>query len=264
VEVLAVDIRYSGWDAALELTESTEPLNTEAPAVRLGFNLVRGLSEEAVRRIEAARNARPFTDLHDAARRANLNRADLEHLAQAGALQALSGHRRHALWQALAAAPDSDILQDAPIAEDVPDFAAPPEGREIAADYHALGLTLGRHPLALLRPLLAAKRFLPSDVLSTFRNGQFARGCGIVTVRQRPGTAKGVMFVTLEDETGNINVIVWPALIDKYRKELLGTTLLGVYGIWQSESGVTHLVAKHVVDLSHLMGRLQIGSRDFA
>jgi error-prone DNA polymerase len=124
-------------------------------------------------------------------------------------------------------------------------------------------LTLRRHPLALLRKILLARRFLPAEVLNTFSNGQFARGCGIVTLRQRPGTAKGTMFLTLEDETGNVNVVVWPDLVEKQRKELLHAPLLGVYGIWQCEQNVRNLVAKRLVDLSPLLGKLATHSRDF-
>jgi error-prone DNA polymerase len=108
------------------------------------------------------------------------------------------------------------------------------------------------------------KRFLSAELLNTFGNGQIARGCGIVTGRQRPETAKGVIFVTLEDETGPVNVIVWPSLAEKQRKELLGASLLGVYGIWQREANVRHLVAKRLVDMSYLLGELSTSSRDFA
>ena len=100
-------------------------------------------------------------------------------------------------------------------------------------------------------------------MLNTFQNGQLARACGIVTVRQRPGTAKGVVFVTIEDETGSVNVILWPSLVEQQRKEMLNATLLGVYGIWQEEKSVRHLVAKRLVDMSHLLGRLAPTSRDF-
>ncbi len=106
-------------------------------------------------------------------------------------------------------------------------------------------------------------RFLPADVLNTFENNQLARGCGIVTVRQRPETAKSVIFVTLEDETGNVNVIAWPALVERQRRELLGAKLLGVHGLWQSQNNVRHLVAKKLVDLSHLLGELETHSRNF-
>ncbi|MGV3742737.1 MAG: error-prone DNA polymerase [Burkholderiaceae bacterium] len=258
IEVRPVDLHHSHWESTLETSDGPQP------AVRLGFNLVRSLSQDAAWRIEEARAAQAFTSLKDAALRAQLSRQDLQSLAHANALLQMSGHRRQALWQAMAEAPDKDILKHAAIAEEAVEFEAPSEGENILRDYHALGLSLERHPLSLLRPLLLKKRFLPSDVLNTFANGQFARGCGIVTVRQRPPTAKGVMFVTLEDEVGQVNVIVWPALIEKQRKELLGATLLGVYGIWQCESNVRHLVAKRLVDLSHLMGRLNVGSRDFA
>ena len=124
-------------------------------------------------------------------------------------------------------------------------------------------MTLGRHPVALLRSHLLAKRFFPADVLHDFQNGQLARACGIVTVRQRPGTAKGVLFLTIEDETGNVNVIVWASLVEQQRREVLNASLLGVYGIWQREGAVRHLVAKRLVDMSHLLGKLDTRSRDF-
>jgi error-prone DNA polymerase len=258
VKVHPVDVMESGWDASLEHNGRTRP------AVRLGLNLVRGLSREAGWRIEEARAIRPFTDLRDLALRARLERTELQALAAANALSALSGHRRQALWEAVAGAPDKGLLRQAGVAEPLPALAPPSEGQDILGDYRSLGLTLGRHPVALLRTRLEEKRFMPADVLHTYANGQFARGCGIVTVRQRPETANGTMFVTLEDETGLVNVIVWPTLVEQQRRELLGASLLGVYGIWQSEHGVQHLVAKRLVDLSAWLGKLNTHSRDFA
>ncbi|WP_250514186.1 dsDNA nuclease domain-containing protein [Caballeronia sp. INDeC2] len=123
--------------------------------------------------------------------------------------------------------------------------------------------TLGRHPLSLLRPTLLEQRLVPASTLMTYPNGRLARGCGLVTVRQRPGTAKGVMFVTLEDETGNVNVIVWPSLLEKFRREALGAALLAVYGTWQCEGEVRHLIAQRLVDMSHLLGGLTTVSRNF-
>jgi error-prone DNA polymerase len=260
VEVRPVDVCHSHWETTLEA--GTGGMDSQ-PAVRLGMQMVRGLSREAALRIMAAHSGAGFSELQDLARRAQLARRDLQALAEADALKALSGHRRQALWQSLAAESDKDLLRAAPLAEDPLLLQAPTEGEQIVSDYRALGLTLGRHPLALLRPLLAKKRFLPAEVLNTFENGQFARACGIVTVRQRPQTASGTMFFTLEDESGPVNVIVWPALIERYRKELLGAPLLGVYGIWQCESTVRHLVAKMLLDLSPLLGRLTTKSRDF-
>ncbi len=142
-------------------------------------------------------------------------------------------------------------------------LSAPSEAADISGDYRATGLSLQRHPLALLRPQLLKQRFLPAAMLETFQDRQFARGCGIVTGRQRPGTAKGVVFMSIEDETGYINVIVWPDQLEKQRHEVLHASLLGVYGIWQCQSGVRHLIAKRLVDLSHLLGKLEISSRDF-
>jgi error-prone DNA polymerase len=126
-----------------------------------------------------------------------------------------------------------------------------------------LRMTLNRHPLALLRGYLGTRGFMAADRLNQFPDGRLARAAGIVTVRQRPGTAHGTIFVTLEDETGPVNVIVWPSLVDTQRKELLGSSLLGVYGIWQSQQGVRSLVAKRLVDLSGLLGKLNTESRNF-
>jgi error-prone DNA polymerase len=257
VEVRPVDISISCWEATLE------PAAGSRPAVRLGFNMVRGMNAEASKRIEAERRIHPFRSLADLGMRARLTRHELESLANANALESLAGNRRQALWEAVVSAPDKDVLENAPVEEESVRFPAPSEADSIAADYRTLGLTLGRHPVALLRPALTERRFLPAEVLNTFANGQFARSCGIVTVRQRPQTAKGTIFVTLEDETGPVNVIVWPALIERFRKELLGSRLLGVYGIWQTESGVHHLVAKRLVDMSILLGTLSTYSRDF-
>jgi error-prone DNA polymerase len=257
VEVRTIDACVSAWDATLEYSGSDQP------AVRLGLSLVRGLPAEAACRIEESRAIRPFSDLRDMAIRAQLTHSDLQALAAANALASVAGHRRNALWQAVVSAPDTDLLKATAITEQEVELASPSEAEGIIADYRSFGFTLGRHPVALLRSMLEKKRFLPAEVLNTFTNGRFARGCGLVTVRQRPETAKGTMFVTLEDETGVVNVIVWPDLIERQRKELLGASLLGVYGIWQCEHEVRHLVAKRLVDLSMWLGRLSSKSRDF-
>ncbi|CAB3723943.1 Error-prone DNA polymerase [Paraburkholderia phenoliruptrix] len=256
VKVLPVDVTLSNWDSAVE------GRSTRAP-VRLGMSLVRGLKEEAAARIELARAVRPFVDVSDLARRAQLDRKDLQALAAADALRSLAGDRRAALWQAVAAVPDRDLLRGATDDDVTPVLSPMTEGQQIVSDYRTLGLTLGRHPLELLRPRLLAQRLLPASTLAGFRNGQLARACGIVTVRQRPGTAKGVMFVTLEDETGQVNVIIWPSLLEKQRREALGASLLAVYGVWQREGEVRHLVAHRLVDASHLLGSLVTSTRNF-
>jgi error-prone DNA polymerase len=258
VVVAPVDVTVSGWDSVLE-----RPENSETVAVRLGLSLLRGMRDGAAERIETSRAVRPFDNVNDLARRAQLDRHDLQVLAAANALSSLAGNRREALWQSVAAAPDKDMLAAAEVENETPMLGVPSEAEDIVGDYKSVGLTLGRHPLELLRPQLLEARLMPAATLRTYRNGKLARGCGLVTVRQRPGTAKGVMFVTLEDETGNVNVIVWPSLLEKQRREALNASLLAVYGTWQCEGEVRHLVAQRLVDTSHLLGGLATVSRNF-
>ncbi|WP_250436192.1 error-prone DNA polymerase [Caballeronia sp. ATUFL_F2_KS9A] len=257
VKVVPVDVTISGWDSVLEKQADG------SVAVRLGLSLLKGMKDGAAERIEAARAVRHFSSVSDLARRAQLDRRDLQVLASANALSSLAGNRREALWQSVAAVPDRDILAEARIDDETPVLGAPSEAENIVADYNSTGLTLGRHPLSLLRPTLLEQRLMPASTLMTYGNGRLARGCGLVTVRQRPGTAKGVMFVTIEDETGNVNVIIWPSLLERQRREALGAALLGVYGTWQCEGDVRHLVAQRLVDMSHLLGGLNTVSRNF-
>jgi error-prone DNA polymerase len=257
VQVVPVDVTISGWDSVLERQTNSEM------AVRLGLSLLKGMKDGAAERIEAARAVKQFSSVSDLARRAQLDRRDLQVLAAANALSSLAGNRREALWQSVAAVPYRDILTEARIDDETPVLGAPSEAENIVADYNSTGLTLGRHPLSLLRPALLEQRLMPASTLMTYRTGRLARGCGLVTVRQRPGTAKGVMFVTIEDETGNVNVIIWPSLLEKQRREALGAALLGVYGTWQCEGEVRHLVAQRLVDMSHLLGGLNTVSRNF-
>ncbi|NYT61140.1 error-prone DNA polymerase [Alcaligenaceae bacterium] len=258
VEVLPLDVTISLWDATLETTHAPDP------AVRLGLNQIKGLPREAGERIVAARQQQPFTDVLDLASRAALSRHHMDALANANGLYTLSGHRRQARWQAASHSFKGLLYNTAtpdPIAPDLPMQA---EGQSIAADYQSTGLTLGRHPLALLRPVLLAQRFTQASVLAhEYPNRRLARACGIVTTRQRPQTAKGIVFVTLEDETGNINVIVRPELAARQHAELVHSQLLGVYGVWQRHEGISHLIASRLVDLSSLLGDLQTRSRDF-
>ncbi|MCY1252528.1 Error-prone DNA polymerase [compost metagenome] len=257
VTVLPVDVTVSGWDASLESHEGS------VLAVRLGLSQLRGMRREAAERIETARALRPFASVKVLARRASLDRHDVNVLAAGNALIGLTGSRRQAMWQAAAAVPDKDLLRPADLDEPMPELSQPTEGEEIVSDYRSLGLTLNRHPLALLRHKLAALRFVPADVLATYATRQIARGCGIVTVRQRPSTANGVVFLSLEDETGTVSVIVWPSVMEKYRREVLTASLLGVYGQWQCEGEVRHLIAQRFVDLSPMLGSLDTASRNF-
>ncbi|TAL76558.1 MAG: error-prone DNA polymerase [Burkholderiaceae bacterium] len=234
------------------------------PAVRLGFHLITGLSQEAAMRVEAARRNLPFSTTHDLALRASLSRHDMDTLATADALLPLSGHRRLARWQA-ADEPLKGLLCKAAIPETAPPCLQPPSEREhIMADYQALGLSLRRHPLALLRKALEARRFMCAATLyNDYPHKRLARACGIVTVRQRPQTAKGIVFVSLEDETGLVNVIIRPDLAARQHVELLQSRLMGVYGVWQRQSGVCHLLASRLVDLTSMLDELPDQSRNF-
>ncbi|KVQ70659.1 DNA polymerase [Burkholderia multivorans] len=263
VTVFPVDVTKSNWETSLEALPGAAPPEGD-PAVRLGLSLVRGFGEAAARRIEAARAAGPFENVDALARRARLERRDLEALAAANALATLAGHRRDALWQAVAAAPDRDLLAAASIDEaERPALGAPSEADEILADYDTTGLTLNRHPVALLRPALRARRLSSAAELRDRPDGRLARACGIVISRQMPGTSNGVMFMTLEDETGCVNVIVRPELLARQRRETLDSQLLAASGVWQVVSDVRHLVAQHFEDLTPLLGGLRTSTREF-
>ncbi len=235
--------------------------------VRLGLRMVSGLAEAAAHRIVAARSHGTFSSAEDLALRVELDQGDLKALASADALQSLSGHRRQQVWQATALKPAPGLLRSAPVAEEVLLLPAASESEEVLFDYAALGLTLRSHPLALLRPRLAKPKFLTASQLNGLSDGRRVAACGLVVMRQQPQTAKGVTFVTLEDETGSVNVIVWQALKEKQRSELLRSRLLAVYGVWQRdvESGgaVCHLIARRLQDLTPMLGGLSTQSREF-
>ena len=257
VEVRAVDAMASDWDCTLEAGEAG------APVARLGLRLVAGLSAAGGERLVAARRARPFENVDDLARRARLDRGDLAALARAGALAGLAGHRHRAAWSVAGVEAPLPLLKEASIREGVPLLRAPTEGRDIVADYRSTGLTLGRHPLALLRERLADDGLVSAAELNAAPHGAWTACAGIVINRQRPGSAKGVIFATLEDETGQVNVIVWKAVAEAWRRPLLGSRLLEVTGRVQREGAVVHLVAERMADRSALLGALDVRSRDF-
>jgi error-prone DNA polymerase len=268
VQIRPVDVTISDWECTLEeaIEDSSQSVGSTSsirPAVRLGLNRVKGMGREAARRITHAREIAPFENTGELASRVLLNTAEIRALASADALLTLSGHRRQTLWAVASHIKQQDMMNDAPVREALPVITAGPEGEEILADYGSTGLTLRRHPLALLRPKLTQMNLRSAMELDNCSPGRPVRTTGIVTCRQRPGTASGVMFVTLEDETGIINVVLWNQLIQKYRRKALNSRLLTVYGVWQSESGVKHVIAKRLVDHSHLLGSLAVASRDF-
>jgi DNA-directed DNA polymerase III PolC len=261
----------SGRDLASPQPGYSGRLGATQPAVRLGLMQVSGLGEEAGQRIVQARAQGPFTDVRDLAHRAQLDRGDMARLAGADALTQLAGHRRTALWGVLGldrGAPRQAPLTAAlPVAERQVDLLPPTEGQDIVADYDATGLTLRRHPLAPLREQLDRMQLWTARRIADARHRQRVRTTGIVTCRQRPGTASGVTFVTLEDETGWINVVVWRATAERFRRELLGSTLLTVYGhierVEAADCAVIHLIASRLVDHSALLGGLVVDSHDF-
>ncbi len=257
VEVRSVDVCASDWDCTLE--EGSEG----RAALRIGLRLLSGLTENAAQRIVAARASRPFSEIGDLAHRAALNRKDLRTLAAAGALASLAGHRREAHWHVAGLDARPGMLRATTVHEPAATLVRPTEGEDIAADYASLGLTLGRHPLALLRPRLARLRFMTAEQIRSIAHGRTVRAAGLVTCRQRPDTASGVVFVTLEDETGCVNVVVWRDLVERQRKDLLGARLLGVQGVIEREGEVVHLVARRLIDQSALLGCLTTRSRDF-
>jgi error-prone DNA polymerase len=264
VEVRPVDVTVSDDCCTLE------DAGQRHPAVRLGLRRIASLSEAGMHRLLAARARAAFSGTEDVALRAELDAKDMAALAAADALLSLAGHRRQQVWEATAQRlQPTALLKGVPIHEDLLSLPAAPEGEEIVGDYAALGLTLRRHPLALLRPKLSRLRLLSALQLHPMANGTLVRACGIVTMRQRPSTAKGTMFVSLEDETGIVNVIVWGDLVESQREPLLKSKLLAVQGVWQRdmESGgeVRHLVARRFKDLTPWLGRLAEGrrSRDF-
>jgi error-prone DNA polymerase len=267
VVVFPPDVSHSDWDCTLEWGSDS---NSSRPGVRLGLRMVGSLSQAGGQRVVEARAQGPFHSTEDMALRARLDVKDLNALASGDALLSLSGHRRQQVWDAAAQRGMPELLQNAPLNEQALDIPAAPEGEEIVFDYASLGLTLRRHPLALLRPRLARMKLLTAAQLHDLPSGKRVRACGIVTVRQQPQTANGTIFVTLEDETGPVNVIVWKSLREEQRDDLLKSRLLAVDGIWQRdvESGgqVRNLVATRLKDLTPLLGRLgrqASSSRDF-
>ena len=184
-------------------------------------------------------------------------------LAAAGALASIAGHRRQAAWIVTGVEARPPVLEGTPILENLPILAAPTEGEDLVIDYASLGLTLGRHPIALLRPQLEKLRMSTASQLKQISHGKIARAAGLVIGRQRPDTASGVIFVTLEDETGMVNVVVWRDVADRQRRTLLGSQLLAVHGVVERQGEVIHLIAGKLVDHSALLGRLTVHSRDF-
>ncbi|AAM36071.1 DNA polymerase III subunit alpha [Xanthomonas citri pv. citri] len=264
VEVLPVDVLHSDWDNTLvggrPWRSAADP--GEQPAIRLGMRQVAGLSQVVAQRIVAARTQRAFADIGDLCLRAALDEKARLALAEAGALQGMVGNRNAARWAMAGVEARCPLLPGSPEERPV-EFEAPRAGEEILADYRSVGLSLRQHPMALLRPQMRQRRILGLRELQGRRHGSGVHVAGLVTQRQRPATAKGTIFVTLEDEQGMINVIVWSHLALRRRRALLESRLLAVRGRWERVDGVEHLIAGDLYDLSNLLGDMQLPSRDF-
>jgi error-prone DNA polymerase len=257
VEVRPVDITCSAWDSTLERKTDGDAV------VRLGLQLVKGLSSEAGKRILEGRAAAEFANVTDLAERAKLGAKDLGALASAGALKELASNRHRARWDVAGVEQPLQLFDRLRFVEALPLLRRPTEGEDIAADYRHLGVSLGRHPLALLRGRLGAQRISTARAIAALAHGTRVRAVGLVITRQRPSSASGVTFVTLEDETGYLNLVVWDKLAQQARQALFGAALLGVSGTVQKEGEVLHVVAERLVDHTDLLGRLVTRSRDF-
>ncbi len=291
VEVLPVDVCFSGWDCDLERPAAsgqllgvrlqasglgprsnhesritglqTSSLKPQALSLRLGLRLVKGLSRAGAERLVAARAQGPFAGVEDLARRTGLKRSELERLAAAGALAGIAGDRHRARWAVRGVEAMPGLLAGAVIQEPPPVLPPPGEAQDLVADYQTLGLSLGRHPLALLRGHLRRRGMLTAAQIRERDQNERVRAAGLVVNRQRPATASGVTFVTLEDETGYVNLVVWHNVAQRSRQALLGARLLGVRGVIEREGEVVHVMAGSLQDLSNLIGDLQARSRDF-
>ena len=259
VAVLPVDVQYSQFDSHV-CSESGRP-----PQVRLGLHMVKGLSEHAAQAIVNYRqnHAGQTLDLACLRQELALSAHDQQALAQAHALRSAYPQRRHSVWDARRPS-QPGLLSHAEIPDTLPTLRRASVGLEVLSDYQATGLSLNRHPLALLRAQLEPMRFSTAEQLNQHcPDRRLARACGLVTTRQRPGTAKGTVFVTLEDETGSVNVIVREELAQEQSNALLQSRLMGVYGVWQRDGAVCHLIAHRLVTMNHLIGDLVARSRDF-
>ena len=285
VEVRPVDVATSEWQCTLEapsLNDMSKPGNLSQPAIRLGFQRIKGFREPVALRIIQARSVHPIQSLADVTKRARLDKGDMERLTEGGALRGLSGHRYQTHWEAkgmlehysnhsnrtksdhsLDSKP-GNLEMEYLVAENEQVYLPPPtEADDLRADYTSLGLTLGRHPMAMLRENEPFAKLKTARDLETLNHGRFVQVAGIVTGRQRPSSASGVIFMTLEDETDNINVVIWTRVLETFRSAVVQGRLVKIKGVLERQDSVIHVVAGHVEDLSHYLEKFSLKSRDF-
>lgn len=251
VAVLPAEINASDWDCTLADGK-----------LRLGLRMVKGLSEQAALRLIMVRESGAFESVQQLAAKAGLKRNDLKALAAADALRSLEQNRHRANWSVAAVEAPLPLLARADAKESSPDLPAPGVAEEVLADYAHVGLSLRQHPLSLLRKTLGELRFVPAEEVNRRKAGLMVRAAGLVLMRQRPGKGNAV-FITLEDETGVLNLIIWRHLAEQQRKIVLSAKLLGVWAEIQRADGVQHLIVRRLYDYSHLLAELKIRSRDF-
>ena len=266
VKVLPVDVNFSDWECTLESTHT--PAGERLP-IRLGLLMIRGLPEVAAMKVLEARKQGPFRDLADFTRRTRLGQATVTQLADADALQSLTGDRRAAYWQSLAQEKSSKELSlfetsGADVDDPIPKTLRPmDEIEEVYADYASTGLSLRAHPLSFVRAQLDRLRVATASRLKETPDGKFVRVAGVVLLRQRPSTAKGITFVTLEDETGSMNLVLKPEIWQKFYKVARTSNAWLAHGVLENREGVIHVVVGRIEDLSEHVGQLILRSRDF-
>lgn len=259
LSIKPVDVRYSQWEHSLEPAASV----TAQPAIRLGLRLIKGLQYSTVQRLLQAREQTGFSSIEKCYQHTGLNQTELSAIANANALYGLSGHRYQSHWEIQAITEKKPLETEQENLHDHIFLSPPSETDNLIADYASTGLTLNRHPMAILRcqsPYNRCKTAI--QVQQSAVNHRFVRIAGVVTGRQRPGTASGVIFMTLEDETGNFNVIIWKDIQNRYRQALLKARILYIKGVIESNEGVTHIVAGHIEDHTHVLP-FDSQSRDF-
>ncbi len=282
IEVRPVDILCSQWESTLQKPARTRQVKAQQPALRLGFGRIKGFNENAANRIVNARAEQRFRDLEDVARRAKLNRGEMSKLTEAGAFRSTTGNRYRTHWEVEGILPPSPLLEqcaepsspgysssrepsDAPrdLSTERVVLPTPSERDDLRADYTSLGLTLGRHPMAMLRDMEPFASCTTAEQLQQLKHGRFVQVAGIVTGRQRPSSAAGVLFLTLEDETNNVNVVIWERIQERFRAAVIQGRLLKIKGIMEREESLIHVIAGQVEDCSRYLAQFSLKSRDF-
>jgi error-prone DNA polymerase len=266
VEVRSVDVRFSNWDCSLEGDCGAGFIRPSSPALRLGLRLVKGLGQPAAERIQMERAKQAFGSLDEMVERCALDRSDVSALAAADALQCFAANRYQAHWQAAGVENPLPVFNRPQFNEAAPLLGRPGEMEDVIADYASTGLSLKSHPLALLRERLDELGVRRAEELQgeALESGGEVQVAGLVICRQRPDTASGVLFVTLEDETGVANLIVWPKVVESRREALLNAGLILVTGTLQHQDGVTHVIVQHAVDCTAWLEGIEVRSRNFA